>query len=104
MTVALIFVPAAAQVSFASQCMNYCTAKGYKLFGVNTGDWPAAVNLLVTGVVGVLVLARPEHLAEQAARHPYDLEPRIEFALPPDVPNARRNEVRTRFNRRGAGA
>lgn len=103
MTVALIFVPAVSHVAFANQCLSYCSARGYPIFGV-TSDWPEAVRVLLSGVVGVLVLARPEHLAEAIARNPYTDEPRIEFAVPPDVPNARRNERRTHITRPNAGA
>ena len=104
MTIALIFIPSALHVEFAQQCYAYCHAKSYGVFGVVAGDWAEARKLARTGVVGVLVLARPEHLIEAMTNNPESEGTRIEFAAPPDIPHSRRNERRTHITRPNAAA
>lgn len=83
MTIAVIFVPAVHQfATYASQCLEYCAARGWVVLGVDH-DWEAAAKVLKSGLAGVLVVARPDHLDP-------DREPRVEVvdqgpapAMPP---------------------
>lgn len=71
MPIAVIFVPAAHLATYAHQCLEYCSARGYEVAGVVQGDWAAATTMLVNRVAGILVVARPDHLDP-------DREPRVE--------------------------
>lgn len=75
MTIAVIFVPAAHIATYASQCFDYCAARGYEVAGVVHGDWAAAAAMLMSRTAGVLIVARGEHLDPNR-------EPRVEVALP----------------------
>lgn len=94
MTIAVIFVPAAAHLAtYATQCLDYCAARGWEVLGVDR-DWDSAAKAVRVGLAGVLLVARPDHL--DPAR-----EPRIEVVSECAVPlNARRE--RTRMIRRNA--
>ena len=61
-TIAIIYIPAHAYHAYADQCLDYCDARGYQLAGVVCGNWHAAVTMLATSAVDVLILARPEQL------------------------------------------
>jgi hypothetical protein len=101
-TTAVIFAPAATgYAEHIARCLDYCTVKGYVVSGVITGNLPAAVAMLISHTAGVIVTARPEHLAGLRGAGA-DAEPRIEFAVPPDPPNARREQRRSRVIRRDA--
>jgi len=72
MTLAVIFIPAAAHLAtYASQCLEYCAERGYQVAGVVTSDWAAAAGIVMSHGAGVLVVARPDHLDP-------DREPRTE--------------------------
>lgn len=75
MPIAIIFVPAAHLATYASQCLDYCAARGYQVAGVVHGDWAAAAGMLINRAAGIIVVARPDHLDP-------DREPRIEVAGP----------------------
>lgn len=63
MAIAVIFVPAAVHVAtYATQCLDYCAARGYEVAGVVTCDWAAAAAMLIARRAGILVVARPDHL------------------------------------------
>ena len=70
-TVAVVFVPDAKVVPYAKLCLDYCARRGYDIAGVIRGDWPAVAAMLATKAVGVVVVARREHLEP-------DREPRVE--------------------------
>jgi hypothetical protein len=80
MTTAVVFVPYTDSVQYASQCLTYCAIKGYDVAGVVTGNWPAVAAMLLDGIAGVVVVARPEHVDPQR-------QPRLEVAVL-DRPNA----------------
>lgn len=92
MTTAAILVPNEHIEQFAYQCYEYCIAMDYEVAGIVRGDWAAAFAMLIDQTADVLVVARPEHLADAETGH---IGPRIEFAVPPDPDNARRTERRT---------
>lgn len=98
LTTAVIFVPSDNIELFAMQCYQHCIAMDYEVVGLIRDDWPAAFALLLNGLADVLVAARPEHLDDIETDH---ITPRIEFAAPPDAPNARHTERRTRIIRPG---
>jgi hypothetical protein len=77
LTTAVIFVPAEHVAVHVTQCLNYCSARGYDVAGVVRGNWKAAANMLATGVAGVIVAARLDHLNP-------DREPRTEVAATGD--------------------
>lgn len=77
LTLAVVFVPAGHEaVQFISQCMAYCANRGYQVAGVVTDNWTAAIASIMSCGGGVVVVARPEHLAP-------DREPRIEVVTQP---------------------
>lgn len=76
MTTALIYIPAAAHlIRSLDVCLIHCAAHGYTLHGVVT-DWQAVVGTWVSGMAGVAVVARHDHLDP-------DRIPRIEIAGQP---------------------
>lgn len=79
MTVAVIFVPAEHVATYATMCLDYCTARGYEVAGLVTTNWDAAAAMLIARTADILVVARHDHL--DPAR-----EPRIEVVAetPPD--------------------
>ena len=103
-TIAIIYIPAHAYHAYAAQCLDYCDARGYQLAGVVCGNWHAAVRMLATSAVDVLILARPEQLEAEIRGQDGDQQPHIEFAVPPDPAAARPAEQRTHVIARDAAA
>jgi len=99
LTIAVVSVPIEQEPIYVTQCLEYCALKGYEVVGVVVGDSAAAIAMLMNHTAGVLVIARPEHLDSEAAR---DVEPRIEFADPPNLPHTARRARRSRIIRRDA--
>ncbi len=98
MTTAVILVPNEHIEQFAYQCYQYCIAMEYDVAGIVRGDWDAAFHMLLDHTADVLVVARPEHVADVDTDH---IGPRIEFAVPPDPEQTRRDERHTRIIRPG---
>lgn len=95
MTVAVIFVPAAAHLAtYASNCLDYCAARGYEVAGVVTADWAAAAAMVLSNKAAVLVVSSAEHLDPNR-------EPRVEVVAEHTAPATPRHE-RTRMVRRNA--
>jgi hypothetical protein len=96
-TTAVVFGPALYLPTYANQCFDYCSVKGYEIAGIVQGDWQAVVAMLTAGAAGVAVAARPEHLDP-------DREPRVEIAAPPrptnDGPTSQYRSARDRRPRR----
>ena len=103
-TIAIIYIPAHAYHAYAAQCLDYCDARGYQLAGVVCGNWHAAVTMLATSAVDVLIVARPEQLEAEIRGQADDDQPHIEFAVPPDPADARPAEQRTHLIARDAAA
>jgi hypothetical protein len=89
---AVVFIPAEHLAQHLGQCLTYCEAKGYKLAGVVRDDWCAVARMVAGGIVGVVVVARADHLDPGR-------EPRLEV-----VAELEPGHRRTRIIRRGAAA
>lgn len=73
MTDAIIYVPTNELDPHAARCAEYCAERGYTVDSIIRGDWAAAAQLLNGGVVGVVVVARADHLDPKR-------RPRVEVA------------------------
>lgn len=94
MTTAVIFIPAGRNHLYADQCYDYCTARGYRVAGVVTGDWDAVLEMLRNHSADVVVVARADHLDPNR-------EPRVEVVgdggpVPQDHSPERRRPRRLR--------
>lgn len=90
---AVIFVPyGQGKLRYGSQCLTYCSVRGYDVVGVVVGDWSAVVDVVIRGRAGVVVVARVQHLDPNR-------EPRVEVA----ILDPRPRDVATARDRRRAG-
>jgi hypothetical protein len=43
----------------AARCLDYCAVRRYAVAGLVCGDWPAALQMLDTGLASVIIVSSP---------------------------------------------